>query len=80
MATLEQARAAKRALRERLLGVCGVTGLGVTPADDARHAGDVGEDQSWCVQVGVVSADVEVPADVDGVPVRVRVTGRISAS
>lgn len=80
MATLEQARAAKRALRERLLGVGGVTGLGVAPADDARHAGDAGEDQSWCVQVGVVSADVEVPADVDGVPVRVRVTGRISAS
>lgn len=76
VATLEQARAAKQALREALAGADGITGVGLEPAetphDDAPDA--------WCVLVNVVRADaVEVPSDVDGVPVRVRVTGTIEA-
>jgi hypothetical protein len=46
------------------------------PAQDAEPAED-----TWCLQVNVVDADArgEVPQEVDGVAVVVRVTGHVGA-
>ncbi|MFC7405607.1 hypothetical protein [Georgenia alba] len=88
MATMEEARAAKRALREALAAADGVTGLGIAPAPAGRPrpAADDGtpggtEADQWCVLVNVVSSEAraDIPAEVSGVPVRVRVTGTIEA-
>ncbi|WP_345217855.1 hypothetical protein [Georgenia halophila] len=95
MASLEQARAAKRALRESLAGADGVTGVGLAPtahAADATKAstenspddrGSATDDEDdWCVLVNVATAEASghVPSDVGGVPVRVRVSGTITAN
>lgn len=101
MASLEQAREAKAALKHALAEHDGVTGIGLTrgpaapgvaadpagagdgeaavqaePAQDAEPAED-----TWCLQVNVVDADArgEVPQEVDGVAVVVRVTGHVGA-
>ena len=84
MATLERAREAKAMLRDDLAGLDGVTGVGITRADltgaperDGRPQ-DVADD--WLVRVNVTSDDVEVPENVDGVDVEVRVVGAVTAS
>ncbi len=87
MATIEQARAAKRRLREALAGSQGVTGIGLAPVTAGAAASDAGReppragDEDWCIRVDVVSSDTagDVPADIDGVPVQVCLTGEISA-
>jgi len=101
VASLEQAREAKAALKHALAEHDGVTGIGLTrgPAEsgvaaDPAGAGD-GEaavqaepaqdaepaEDTWCLQVNVVDADArgEVPQEVDGVAVVVRVTGHVGA-
>lgn len=72
MATIDRARAAKPALREALTEVDGVCGVGL-----AQRGGDT----DWVLQVNVASerARKDVPPDVDGVPVRVRVVGIVHA-
>lgn len=70
MADLEQARAAKSRVRAALAGHDGIEGIGLAP-----------EGGGYCVQVNVlrVAAGSDVPADVDGVPVHVRVVGPVRA-
>jgi len=70
MADLQQVRAAKARLRAQLAGRDGVGGIGITRAGDG-----------YCLQVNVTRpADGEgLPVKVDGVDVRVRVTGPIRA-
>lgn len=87
MATIDQARSAKRRLREALAGNDGITGIGLAPVPEGAANSDAGQPapspgaESWCVRVDVASSDTagDVPADVDGVPVQVCVTGRITA-
>lgn len=71
MADLEQARAAKERLRAALAGRPGVRGIGVAPDGDGYQ-----------VQVNVTSRTTSavVPPAVDGVTVRVRVVGAVTAS
>lgn len=68
-ATLEQARAAKQKLRERLAGCPELRGIGI-----ATLSGGYG------VKVNLSSAPAPglVPDDVDGVPVIIDVVGAIS--
>jgi hypothetical protein len=66
---LERARAAKRRLRELLPGALRVNGIGITR---------VGED--YAVKLNLAAApgeDVDLPRDVDGVPVVCEVVGPI---
>ncbi|MCK9796062.1 hypothetical protein M1843_20155 [Isoptericola sp. 4D.3] len=72
MVTIDEARAAKPALREALQRVEGVRGVGL-----ARR----GDETDWVLQVNVVSlgARKDVPPQVDGVPVQVQVVGAVSA-
>jgi hypothetical protein len=72
VATIEQARAAKGTLREAVAEVDGVHGVGLAQRGDASD---------WVLQVNVESerARKDVPPAVDGVPVRVRVVGRVQA-
>ncbi|MFF2620877.1 hypothetical protein [Oerskovia jenensis] len=94
MASIDQARDAKAALKRALAGHDGVTGIGLTrgPADAAGGAGAPAAasqdaetpgslDDTWCLQVNVVDTDArhEVPHEVDGVAVVVRVTGHVGA-
>ena len=70
MATIDRARAAKPALREALSDVDGIRGVGLAQR---------GDDSDWVLQVNVASerARKNVPPDVDGVPVRVRIVGQV---
>lgn len=70
MTDLEQARAAKRVLRAELGDRRGVCGIGVARTQDG-----------YGLQVNVTepAARTAVPSSVDGVDVRVRVTGPVSA-
>lgn len=88
MASIEQAREAKAALKQALAGQDGVTGIGLRHegAGAAGRTGDAGPQaeaaDTWCLQVNVVDAAAtgDVPQEVDGVAVVVRVTGRIDRS
>lgn len=67
--SLEQARAAKSAALDRFRKIGNVTGVGVTRVD-----GD------YAVKVNLsenVLPGVEIPDEIEGVPVRVEVTGVI---
>jgi hypothetical protein len=67
--TLERARAAKEAALRRLKGLDNVVGVGLT-----RVAGE------YAVKINLrepVHPADELPSEIDGVPVRVEVTGRI---
>ena len=92
MASIDQARDAKAALKAALAGRDGVTGIGLTrapvddgqggaPVADARTEGGADSEERWCLQVNVVDADAsgDVPHEVDGVAVVVRVTGHVGA-
>lgn len=70
MADLSKARAAKARLRSDLAGRDGVCGVGIARGSDGYH-----------VQVNLQreSDRKDVPGQVDGVPVNVRVSGRIQA-
>ncbi|GGC00133.1 hypothetical protein [Cellulomonas carbonis] len=69
MADLEQARAVKSRLRADLRYHHGVRGIGVTRLR-----------QGYAVCVNLDSpADDDLPRTIDGVPVEVRVVGRITA-
>ena len=72
MVTRDEARTAKSALREKLGQVDGVCGVGLAQR---------GDDHDWVLQVNVrsLSARKDVPPDIDGVPVRVRVVGAVEA-
>jgi hypothetical protein len=65
-ATLGQARAAKAALAERLAGHPAVNGVGVAREGDAH-----------VVRVNLREPADDLPSEVDGVAVQVRVVGRI---
>lgn len=87
MATLERAREAKTVLRDEIAGRDGVTGIGLSRARPERTAaegtpapGPTAEHEDWVLRVNVASADVAVPASVDGVDVEVRVVGAVTAS
>jgi hypothetical protein len=67
--TLDRARAAKRAALARFEQIGHVVGIGIT-----RVAGE------YAVKVNLhepVDPDIEIPTEIDGVPVRVEVTGTI---
>jgi hypothetical protein len=67
--SLDRAQAAKRAALERFEKLGTVTGVGIT-----RVGGE------YAVKVNLREAvvpAVEMPADIDGVPVRVEITGTI---
>ena len=67
--TLEKAQAAKKATMKRFKNVSSVTGVGIT-----RVAGE------YAVKLNLsepLDPGVSVPADVDGVPLRIEVTGTI---
>jgi hypothetical protein len=69
--SLDQAQAAKRTARRRFEKLGKVTGVGIT-----RVRGE------YAVKVNLSEAiepDTEFPTDIDGVPVRVEVTGIIRA-
>jgi hypothetical protein len=69
--TLEQARAVKPAALRCFEKIGRVVGVGIT-----RVKGE------YAVKVNLrdpVSADVDVPTEIDGVPIRVEVTGAIRA-
>ena len=72
MATIDQARAAKPALRQAIDRIHGVQGVGIAQR---------GDESDWVLQVNVASVQArkDVPPVVDGVPVRVRVVGQIHA-
>jgi hypothetical protein len=67
--SLDQARAAKGAALERFRKIGNVTGVGVTRVD-----GD------YAVKVNLsegIAPGVEIPDEIEGVPVRVEVTGAV---
>jgi len=67
--TLTQARAAKNAARRRFRAVGDVVSVGITRVD-----------VDYAVKINLREAprrDVEVPREIDGVPVRVEVTGAV---
>lgn len=72
MVTMDEARAAKPALREALQSVDGVCGVGLTRR---------GDESDWVLRVSVTSVRTrkDVPPAVDGVPVQVEVVGTVSA-
>jgi len=72
MADLEHARAAKERLRTTLEGRSDVRGIGIARAGD-------GDDYRLQVNLST-SAGPDLPGDVDGVDVQVRVIGAIRAS
>ncbi|WP_069386030.1 hypothetical protein [Cellulosimicrobium cellulans] len=83
MATLDRAREAKTVLRREIAGRTGVTGIGLArtrPAGRATPGPDTSAQEDWVLRVNVASADVPVPATVDGVDVEVRVVGVVTAS
>jgi hypothetical protein len=70
-ASIDAARAAKDRLGERLAGEALVNGVGL-----ARSG------EGWAVKVNLLRAapDLDLPAEVDGVEVRVAVVGEIKAT
>jgi hypothetical protein len=70
-ASIDAARAAKDRLGERLAGEALVNGVGL-----ARSG------EGWAVKVNLLRAapDLDLPAEVDGVEVRVEVVGEIKAT
>jgi hypothetical protein len=67
--TLDQARAAKAAALRRLEKLDTVVGVGITRGD-----------QGYAVKINLrepLGNDVEVPSEIDGVPVRIEVVGQI---
>jgi hypothetical protein len=70
-ASIDAARAAKDKLGERLAGEALVNGVGL-----ARSG------EGWAVKVNLLRAapDLDLPAEVDGVEVRVEVVGEIKAT
>jgi hypothetical protein len=68
-ATLDEAQAAKAILRERLRGMPGLRGLGITTVDGG-----------YAVKVLVARGALSdaIPDDVDGVPVVVDVVGELT--
>ena len=66
--TMRTARRAQRSLRAQLAGRSGVCGIGLARKDDG-----------YSLRVNVVDASVDVPTEVDGLPVDVRVTGPLTA-
>lgn len=64
MITLEQAQVAKIKVKRLLAGAAEVAGIGVTR---------VGDD--YAVKVNLSAPGAEIPDNIDGVPVRVEVTG-----
>ncbi len=70
MAELSKARAAKARLRSDLAGHDGVRGVGISRDADGYHLR---------VNLQRESDRDHVPGQVDGVPVDVRVTGRLQA-
>ena len=71
MTSRGQAAAALRSARDRLLAHPGVVGVGLSR-----------EGREWCVKVLVSelpAARSGLPADVDGVPVRIAAAGRPAA-
>ena len=67
--TLERAQAAKKATIRRFKNVASVTGVGIT-----RVAGE------YAVKLNLsepLDPEVRVPADVDGVPLRIEVIGTV---
>ena len=70
MADLEQARAAKRRLRTTLQGRSDVRGIGIAKGSDGYQ-----------LQVNLSrEPGSDLPGEVDGVSVRVRVVGSVRAS
>lgn len=70
-ASLDQARKAKAEVSGRVAENPVIAGIGL-----ARREGG-----GWGVKVNVVRAapELEIPADVDGVPITVEVVGRVAA-
>lgn len=66
--TISAARRAQRHLRAQLAGRSGVCGVGLARVGDG-----------YTLRVNVVERGVDVPAEVDGLPVDVRVTGPLTA-
>lgn len=69
-ATLEEARAAKAKVRDKLtaLGVADIVGIGVTRIGDG-----------YAVKVNLASkppASTQIPSSINGVPLQIEVTGR----
>lgn len=67
--TLERARAAKALALSRYRGFDNVVGVGITRLND-----------EYAIKVNLsepMPSDVTLPTQIDGVPVRVEVTGRI---
>lgn len=69
MAELDRARTAKRQLRAQLAGRGGISGVGITR---------VGDSFGLLVNVVHPADGAGLPAAVDGVAVRVKVTGPVS--
>ena len=68
-ATLEKATTAQRKLVRRLSKVREVNGIGITRVDEG-----------FCLKVNLSSrTTVELPDEIDGIPVRVEVVGPIRA-
>lgn len=69
-ASLDQARKVKAEVSARVADNPVIAGIGL-----ARREG------GWSVKVNVVRAapELEIPADVDGVPITVEVVGRVAA-
>jgi hypothetical protein len=65
-ATLEEARAAKKRVREALADRPEVTGIGIT-----RHGG------GYAVKVDLVRPCPAVPPEMDGVPVHAEIVGQV---
>lgn len=68
--SLEEARAAKSKVREMIADQPVVSGVGLVRVGPG-----------WMIKVNVVreASEFDVPQEVDGVPVRVEVVGRIAA-
>jgi hypothetical protein len=69
--TIEKARSAKARVAEMLRDEHGLTGVGITREGD-----------SYAVKVNLDAAPgtgLEIPSEMDGVPIRVEITGRIKA-
>ncbi len=68
--SLDQARAAKPRVRDLLRGVPQLTGVGITRVGDG-----------YAVKVNLSAppnAELDLPGEIDGVPIRVEVVGRVT--
>lgn len=70
MADLQQARAAKAHLRTTLARTRGVRGIGLSRREDGY---------ALRVNLERTTADGEIPHQVDGVPVEIKVVGALAA-